>query len=81
MVCFFFLQITQWRCYYCLNPATVPSAIILELLPTVGVWCPGTFLVFPINLWDKVPEPGGFQHELFNWQGLNFKYQKQLDNI
>ena len=55
-----------------------PSAIILELLPTVYG---GIFLVFPINLWnkvheqgvlsrEKVPELGGLEHELSNWQGL-----------
>ncbi len=36
------------------NKTDSPSAIILELLPTVY----GMFLVFPINLWDKVHEPG-----------------------
>ena len=40
--------------------------LVLELLLTVYV---GTFLVFHIDLWEKVPKPGGFQHELSNWQG------------
>ena len=41
--------------------------LVLELLLTVYG---GTFFVFHINLWEKVHEPGGFQHELSNWQGL-----------
>ena len=48
-----------------------PSAIILELLPTLYS------ATFPINLWDKVPFRGKSsftrwvsEHELSNWQGL-----------
>ncbi len=50
---------------------TPPSAIILELLPTLYS------ATFPINLWDKVPFRGKSsftrwvsEHELSNWQGL-----------